>query len=551
VARQPSQSGIGRVPERRDERLPSRPAPARTRAVRFRLAVLAVAIVAVAFVLLAFFALYSTDRELARQLEAKGLETAQWLDARLGPMARDGPRALLQAEVDRVTDARSGVHDVRVFLLGPEGGLSCVAARGGAVRISAAPNDRRAVRENRVVTEIYKPENGSRILDIASPLHRGTDVIGAVHLEISLGDADALMGGARRNLILATLAALGVTGLLLFHVLDRAIGRPAEDLVAAMERVRQGDLSAAVEVRRLDEFGWLGENLNRMLRRLREKEDELARFNTELKSQVAAATVELEQANHRLFDAQRALANSERLASLGQLASNIAHEIGTPLNSIYGHIQLLAAENGISEAARSRVAVVESQVERLTAIIENVLMTLRLPEAQLREVDTNPVVEGICAFTRPVIDRAGIKLERVLAPSLPKVYVDPAQLEQVVMNLFTNALDAMPGGGTLTLETAAGKGEHGETVEIRVRDTGVGIPRELHHKIFEPFFSTKAKGQGTGLGLAICQQILRAFRGSISVESEVGKGSTFTVSLPAVRGLAKPVDAAVTREAGP
>jgi phosphoglycerate-specific signal transduction histidine kinase len=149
-----------------------------------------------------------------------------------------------------------------------------------------------------------------------------------------------------------------------------------------------GDLNVEVPVTHLDEFGWLGENFNRMLRKLREKDESLARWNAELEQKVAAATEELAKkneelarANHRLFEAQRALGNSERLASLGQLASQLAHEIGTPLNSIYGHIQLLAADE-IPDEAKKRVAIVEAQVERLTKIIENVLRTLRLPEAR-------------------------------------------------------------------------------------------------------------------------------------------------------------------------
>jgi two-component system cell cycle sensor histidine kinase/response regulator CckA len=150
-----------------------------------------------------------------------------------------------------------------------------------------------------------------------------------------------------------------------------------------------------------------------------------------------------------------------------------------------------------------------------------------------------------------VIDRAGIKLERVLAASLPAVYADAGQLEQVVMNLFVNALDAMPGGGTLTLETTKTKREDdGELVLIRVRDTGVGIAPELQKKIFEPFFSTKERGKGTGLGLPICQQILRNFRGSLSLESEVGKGSVFTVSLPAIVRPATPPGGTSSSETG-
>jgi signal transduction histidine kinase len=357
------------------------------------------------------------------------------------------------------------------------------------------------------------------------------------------------MTGAKLYLALAALGAVGLTGLGLTFALDRAIARPVEQLVEVMEKARQGDLDAEVPVVNLDEFGWLGENFNRMLRKLKENDeslrglmDQVAQFNESLQKQVALATEELAKkneelgrANHRLFEAQRALGNSERLASLGQLASQIAHEIGTPLNSIYGHIQLLGADE-IPEGAKKRVTIVESQVERLTKIIENVLRTLRLPDAQLSEIEVAPVLTGVAAFMQPVAESRKIKLEVVLAPALPRIYVDPRQLEQVLLNLITNALDAMPEGGTLTVG-AEEKPDGAESVLlVRVKDTGHGIKPEDLHRIFEPFFTTKAPGTGTGLGLPICKQILRTFRGALTAESDgPGKGACFTVRLPAMR----------------
>src|SRR5581483_6840568 len=187
---------------------------------------------------------------------------------------------------------------------------------------------------------------------LSVPLHKDGKVSGVARAELQLPENGAdLLAEAKIYLAIAALGALGLTGIALVWALDRAIGRQVEQLVGVMERARQGDLNVEVPVTNLDEFGWLGENFNRMLRKLKEKDESLARWNAELEQKVAAATEELAKkndelarANHRLFEAQRALGNSERLASLGQLASQLAHEIGTPLNSIYGHIQLLQTE---------------------------------------------------------------------------------------------------------------------------------------------------------------------------------------------------------------
>jgi signal transduction histidine kinase len=532
------------------------PGPAKTRSLQVRLALLVTFITSPALLLLGFLSLLAADRAVSRTLEDRGQRVAELLDDTFANMELRGDPGPIQREIERLTRVRSGVRDVYVFAWDDDSKyLSSFAARAKVVAFAPTPSDQRAAEQDRF--QFRREEN-----DLSAPLHREGKVVGVVRAELApIESGGELVADARLYLALAALGALGLTGVALVWALDRAIGRPVEQLVGVMERARQGDLNVEVPVTHLDEFGWLGENFNRMLRKLREKDESLARWNAELEQKVAAATIELAKkneelarANHRLFEAQRALGNSERLASLGQLASQLAHEIGTPLNSIYGHIQLLAADE-IPDEAKKRVAIVESQVERLTKIIENVLRTLRLPEAQLAEVDVNPLLAGVAAFMQPVAESRKIRLELDLAARLPQVYVDQQQIEQVLLNLITNSIDAMPGGGTLRIEssmgvpeianplTASSSGEAkalprdaSEIVLLRVRDTGVGIPTENLHRIFEPFFTTKAKGSGTGLGLPICQQILRAFRGTLAVESEgPGKGSCFTVKLPAIR----------------
>jgi signal transduction histidine kinase len=555
-----------RPAERRESRAG---ASAKTRSLQVRLALLVVFIASPVLILVGFLSLYAADRALEHEREDRGVRIAQWLDDAFAPISLLDPPAL-RSEIDRFTHVRSGVSDIYILKWDEDtGDLSSVAASARVAAVAPLWNDWEALREDKPI--LRKQEGG---WNMAAPLHDARHAIrGIVHAEVQLREKpEELLADARLYIVLAALGGLGLTGLALVFGLDRVIGEPVERLVAAMERARLGDLNVEVEVTHLDEFGWLGENFNRMLRKLKENDESLrklmeqvARFNEELRKQVALATEELAgkndelaRANHRLFEAQRALGNSERLASLGQLASQIAHEIGTPLNSIYGHIQLLAADE-IPDTAKSRVTIVEGQVERLTKIIENVLRTLRLPDAQLSEIDVNQVIAGIAAFTQPVAENRKIHLVLKLKEELPRVYADSQKLEQVLLNLFTNALDAMPSGGTLTLESdlalapARPRDPQGSSpglestrfdeahVLIRVRDTGGGIAPENLIRIFEPFFTTKAPGSGTGLGLSICQEIVSRFRGLLSAESEgLGKGSCFVVSLPAVRRTATP-----------
>ncbi|HVY62466.1 MAG TPA: ATP-binding protein, partial [Planctomycetota bacterium] len=243
------------------------------------------------------------------------------------------------------------------------------------------------------------------------------------------------------------------------------------------------------------------------------------------------------KANERLFETERSVARLERLASLGQLASTIAHEVGTPLNAIYGHIQIMRADPVLLEKHGERLVVIESQIERLTTTIQGVLTDLRAPETQLADVDLNAVVRELAALTGAAVAARSVRLEITLSPDLPTVPADRTQLSQVFVNLLTNALDAMPAGGRIRIETRrATIGEDRQpAVAVEFSDTGVGISAEDLKRVFEPFYSTKALGHGTGLGLAICHQVVKRHGGTITVTSEAGRGSTFLVLLPRER----------------
>ena len=221
----------------------------------------------------------------------------------------------------------------------------------------------------------------------------------------------------------------------------------------------------------------------------------------------------------------RQLLHAERLATIGTLASGVAHEINNPTTSIMLDAERLRDEKLNYMEVKEIAEEIVKQVERIQKITRSLLMFSRHGEIDIREVDLNQVIEESLAVLEPKLKN--VRVEKRLG-KLPRIRGDPAQLQQVFVNLVLNAAQAMPNGGKLTIETRATNGE----VIASVSDTGVGIPEEYLNKIFDPFFTTKRPGEGTGLGLSVSYSIVERHNGKIDVESKSGKGATFTVHLP-------------------
>ena len=211
----------------------------------------------------------------------------------------------------------------------------------------------------------------------------------------------------------------------------------------------------------------------------------------------------------------------------------VAHEVGTPLTSVSGHLQLLAEEVQ-GPRVKERLNVIEMHIERAIATIQGFLDSARFPAPNRHPIQVNTLIQEVWALASPGIGRQrGIQVVTELSPELPEVFADGNQLRQVLLNLVCNALDAMPEGGQVSLRTRPVIAAEGTvSVQVQVADTGLGISPEDLRRIFDPFFTTKGPGQGTGLGLVICQRIVKAHKGSIEVRSEKGQGTTFLVTLP-------------------
>ncbi|MCU1317560.1 MAG: multi-sensor signal transduction histidine kinase [Candidatus Acidoferrum typicum] len=225
------------------------------------------------------------------------------------------------------------------------------------------------------------------------------------------------------------------------------------------------------------------------------------------------------------------MSQTEKLTSLGILAAGVAHEVNTPLAVISNYIQMLAKQMPEGDPRQSIIDKIVKQTFRASEIVNNLLNFSRTGAAEAADIDVNRVVEETLSLVAHPLKTSHIQVVKQLGEPLPAVRGSANKLQQVFLNLFLNARDAMPGGGMLEVRTAA----HNGSVEIEVADTGAGIAREHIHRIFDPFFTTKANGRGTGLGLSVSYGIIKEHAGKIDVRSTPGKGTSFHVEFPAVR----------------
>ena len=279
-----------------------------------------------------------------------------------------------------------------------------------------------------------------------------------------------------------------------------------------------------------------------MTREERKAREEAAR------SELAGQTENLLRANAQLAEIKDRLNRSERLAAVGQLVASVAHEVGTPLHSIAWHVQALSEESSASPETRQRLAVMDSQINRVVRIIQDLLSSTQQRKPILAPLTIDRVVQPVAVLMEPSFVGKGIKLAVLQNDGTPAIWGDAEQLQQVLLNLLGNALAATNEGGevAIAIGVRAAATEEVEArrlaaelpvatyVTVTVCDTGCGMPAEHLQRAFEPFFTTKAIGNGTGLGLFLSRQIVSAHGGSLTIDSAVGKGTTIVIALPVV-----------------
>jgi signal transduction histidine kinase len=448
--------------------------------------------------------------------------------------------------------------------------LNMIASKkqGGVDKLSTDPFMKKVIQTGELSAEI---EKSGTILSaqykkmvIYSPLwHRGR-IIGGIQMEVPIWDLMTNLLESKRN-ILRTIA-LDAIVLIIFgsFLLSRVLVKPIKDLVRLTQKISEGDFSQKIEETSKNEIGQLIVSFNRMIERLKEKQESLENY---LES--------LESANKKLKQAQEELIRTEKLASIGRFAAGVAHEVGNPLGAILGYTSILQKEGMDREESKDYLNRIEKEIERINRIVHELLDFARPSKFEIKDLEINKVIESTLSLLSYQKNFKNIETQLDIQPDLPMIKGDESQLSQVIINIILNAVDAMPNGGTLTIQTRTHMVENLDVdrfqgiyprrrksdpmesdyshmrkpdplsvllkkfsegdrlVKIRISDTGVGIKKEDLENIFDPFFTTKAPDKGTGLGLSISLRIVESLRGEMRVESEVGKGTTFEIYFPA------------------
>lgn len=364
---------------------------------------------------------------------------------------------------------------------------------------------------------------------VFAPVIINKKVSGAVEVVEKLDTLSSIALGYLLNLswiALATVALMTAAFYLLFQSL---VYRPLDRLLSAMDQAKAGNLSVEVGGReKIDEFGTLSNNFNEMIGQIREMTGEREKQNEILHDKVLEATAELQHkneqleiANLELFRTTRRMSEMERLAATVQTAAQFAHEVGTPLNLISGHAQLLQASLPENSKEASRLRTITTQIERIEIIVREMLDRTRFGATELSPLDLNEVLGKIFDAVEPTLQESNVELKTGLAENLPEIPGDAGRLQQVFFNLVKNALDAMSGGGRLAVSTAFDD----EKVFVEFADNGVGMSKEVVEQIFQPLFTTKERGRGTGLGLVVVKQIMQNHNAAVEVESASGEGT--------------------------
>jgi two-component system, NtrC family, sensor histidine kinase HydH len=379
------------------------------------------------------------------------------------------------------------------------------------------PERHRQVRDTGQPAIVEHEGGGTRLHTVLLPVRSTGQDDGILEISHVAGRLEADLLDEKYRIALQGAVLLGLLGLVAWFALQRLVFRPVADLMVGIERVGAGEPRAMVPVRSGDELGHVAAAFNRMTERLEE------------------ARQRAESETDRSLELMRRLRQTESLAIAGKLCSSIAHEVGTPLNIIAGRAELMQRALPKDSPLREDLDVIITQIDRISRMIRAALDPFRRREPERVAVPPGSVTEVLRPLLQHFAKSRGVTLGMSMPGDLPPVLVDPDHLQQVLINLLTNAIEATPAGGRVVV-TGVPRADDGRPgVALEVRDTGSGIPEEALPRIFDPFFSTKPAREGAGLGLAICRDLVRSNGSDIQVASTPGQGTTFTVWIPEAR----------------
>ncbi len=418
---------------------------------------------------------------------------------------------------------------------------ACVICHDVTPPIHAIPHDSRW----RIISDGNRQAGVTRILELTTPIeneascydvgcHPSPDdvtILGVLDVMISLESVDANIAQARQQMLLSAVVLIIVVSAIFGFVIIFSVRRPVKKLVNATREVAAGNLDYEIEYGTSDELGDLARSFNIMTRELKEAHREITEWSDTLEEKVKQKTEALKKA-------QSQLVQIEKMASLGKLSASVAHELNNPLEGILTYAKLIAKRlrkrDELSEIMQEMLDDVEliiNETERSGNIVKNLLLFSRKQVGDFETVPITTIVEKATRLVQHHLKISKVELKTEYPDDDIGLYCDSNQVQQALVALFVNAAEAMPDGGELSVKVEK-QSEDGDIV-IKISDTGMGIAEEDIPHIFEPFFTRKKEGKGVGLGLSIVYGIIERHGGHITVDSELGVGTTFTITFPA------------------
>jgi two-component system NtrC family sensor kinase len=391
----------------------------------------------------------------------------------------------------------------------------------GAPLLSAGPSDSKVLKYLKPI--FNEPACSTAECHFHSPEEQ---VLGVLEVDLT---ASSVFTTSRRILVgtfvFGSLFTL-IVSTSLFFILYVLVTKPLGIMEGGMKRLARGDFDHPININTKDEMGFLANTFNSMSQEIRRYRVRLEDWAGELQKEVDKKTREIREAHEHLIEA-------EKLASLGRLAAGVAHELNNPLTGIlsFAHLMRQRMKPGREDDIEDLDVIIE-QTNRCSKIIKGLLGFARKGTAEKMPISINDLIESTISMVKNQAKFHNVKISLELKDDLPKVFVDPNQIQQVFINMLTNAADAMDNRGVVAVATRTEKMEGLEFVEVEFADTGHGIIPDHMGRIFEPFFTTKPVGMGTGLGLPVSYGIIKKHGGEILAKSAVGKGTSFRIMLP-------------------
>jgi len=523
------------------------------RSLSFKLFLLVVVILTILSFIVSYFQLQSQSEDNLRKITESGKRTSQIIRAstRYSMLLNEKEST---HNIIRTIAAQKGINNVRIYNkngkiifsaidseinetvdMQHEACFMCHKSEGTAIEEPSSTERRRIFSRDdgtRILGFVTAIRNEESCYNAACHFHKEDEaVLGTIDVLMSLKEADEIFISERSKMISTNAVVTFSLALMVGIFIWIFVHVPVKKLILGTKEISLGNLEYKINSVSKDEMGMLAKSFNQMTNDLTNAKKEITDWSNELEARVKEKTDALKKTQDRILQI-------EKMASLGKLSATVAHELNNPMSGILTYSKLVQKKlkkNILSPDEKTSILdslkMIETESERCGSIIKNMLIFSRKQEPEFKPCQINDIADFALQLISHHLKLNNIELQRELQSELPVVYADEHQIRQALLALYMNAIEAMENGGVLKVKTGYNKIKN--LIYIQIQDNGKGIPMNIQKQIFEPYFTTKNEVKGVGIGLFVVYGIVQNHNAEIQVESEVNKGTTFTIKLPA------------------